>query len=114
MNWGGPTCPFRCFTDGGRPTSALASVPAWGYRREPRRRLGVLVGLLSGSLIAYGVDDDFVKGLSEAIALSSLALFVLFKSVNENKLRSWAWLILHCPPDRRSFAFFAKRSPGRS
>jgi uncharacterized membrane protein len=47
---------------------------------------GAGAGALSGSLADYGIRDDFVKKLSETIPEGSSALFVLFKSVNEDKV----------------------------
>ena len=47
---------------------------------------GAGAGALSGSLADYGIDDDFVKKLSETIPPGSSALFVLFKSATEDKV----------------------------
>ena len=47
---------------------------------------GVGAGALSGSLADYGINDDFVKKLSETIPPGSSALFVLFKSATEDKV----------------------------
>jgi uncharacterized membrane protein len=47
---------------------------------------GASAGALSGSLTAYGIDDDFVKKLGETIPVDSSALFVLVKSVTEDKV----------------------------
>ena len=47
---------------------------------------GAGAGALAGSLAKYGIDDDFVKRLSATIPEDSSALFVLFKSVNEDKV----------------------------
>jgi uncharacterized membrane protein len=47
---------------------------------------GAGAGALAGSLAKYGIDDDFVKRLSATIPEGSSALFVLFKSVNEDKV----------------------------
>jgi uncharacterized membrane protein len=47
---------------------------------------GAGAGALAGSLVKYGIDDDFVKRLSATIPEGSSALFVLFKSVNEDKV----------------------------
>lgn len=47
---------------------------------------GAGAGALAGSLTKYGIDDDFVKRLSATIPEGSSALFVLFKSVNEDKV----------------------------
>jgi uncharacterized membrane protein len=41
---------------------------------------------LSGSLADYGIRDDFVKKLSETIPAGSSALFVLFRSITEDKV----------------------------
>jgi len=47
---------------------------------------GAGVGALSGSLADYGIPDSFVKKLGETIPNNSSALFVLFKSVNIEKV----------------------------
>ncbi len=47
---------------------------------------GAGAGALSGSLIDYGIDDKFVKKLGETIPEGSSALFVLVKSVTEDKV----------------------------
>ncbi len=47
---------------------------------------GAGAGALSGSLIDYGIDDKFVKKLGETIPVGSSALFVLVKSVTEDKV----------------------------
>jgi uncharacterized membrane protein len=49
---------------------------------------GAGAGALSGSLADYGIPNDFIKKLSEAIPENSSALFVLFKSVTEDKVLS--------------------------
>ena len=47
---------------------------------------GAGAGALSGSLADYGINDDFVKKLGETIPRGSSALFVLVKSVTEDKV----------------------------
>lgn len=47
---------------------------------------GAGAGALSGSLADYGIRDDFIKKLSETIPPNSSALFVLFRSVTEDKV----------------------------
>jgi uncharacterized membrane protein len=47
---------------------------------------GAGAGALSGSLADYGIPDDFIKKLGETIPEGSSALFVLFKSVTEDKV----------------------------
>ena len=47
---------------------------------------GAGAGALAGSLTDYGINDDFVKRLSATIPSGSSALFVLFKSVNTDKV----------------------------
>lgn len=47
---------------------------------------GAGAGALAGSLADYGIPDDFVKKLSKTIPEESSALFVLFRSVNEDKV----------------------------
>jgi uncharacterized membrane protein len=47
---------------------------------------GAGTGALSGSLIDYGINYDFVKKLGETIPVNSSALFVLVKSVTEDKV----------------------------
>ena len=48
--------------------------------------IGAAAGALSGSLTAYGINDDFVRKLGETIPVDSSALFVLVKSVTEDKV----------------------------
>lgn len=47
---------------------------------------GAGAGALSGSLMDYGVNDDFVKKLAETIPNSSSALFVLVRDVTMDKV----------------------------
>ena len=47
---------------------------------------GAGAGALSGSLADYGIRDDFIKKLSQTIPAGSSALFVLFKSITEDKV----------------------------
>jgi uncharacterized membrane protein len=47
---------------------------------------GAGAGALSGSLADYGIPNDFIKKLGETIPEGSSALFVLFKSVTEDKV----------------------------
>ncbi len=47
---------------------------------------GAGAGALSGSLIDYGVDDDFVKQLSATIPNNSSAIFVLVREVTMDKV----------------------------
>jgi uncharacterized membrane protein len=47
---------------------------------------GAGAGALSGSLANYGINDDFVKNLGKTIPPGSSALFVLIKSVTEDKV----------------------------
>src|SRR5262249_34708496 len=47
---------------------------------------GAGTGALAGSLSDYGIPDDFVKKLGDTIPNESSALFILFKSVNEDKV----------------------------
>ena len=47
---------------------------------------GAGAGALSGSLADYGIRDDFVKKLSATIPENSSALFVLFRSLTEDKV----------------------------
>jgi len=48
--------------------------------------VGAGAGAVSGSLANYGISNDFVKKLSETIPVNSSALFVLVKSVTEDKV----------------------------
>ncbi|MGA7327183.1 MAG: DUF1269 domain-containing protein [Rhodomicrobium sp.] len=41
---------------------------------------------ISGSLKDYGISDDFVEKLGATIPPGSSALFVLFRSINEDKV----------------------------
>jgi uncharacterized membrane protein len=47
---------------------------------------GAGVGALSGSLADYGIRDDFIRQLGATIPEGSSALFVLFRSVTEDKV----------------------------
>jgi uncharacterized membrane protein len=47
---------------------------------------GAGFGVLSGMLADYGISDDFIKKLGATIPEGSSALFVLFRSVNEDKV----------------------------
>jgi len=47
---------------------------------------GAGAGALSGSLIDYGINDDFIKKLGATIPPNSSALFVLVKSATEDKV----------------------------
>jgi len=47
---------------------------------------GAGAGALSGSLADYGIRDDFIKKLSQTIPENSSALFVLFRSMTEDKV----------------------------
>jgi uncharacterized membrane protein len=48
--------------------------------------VGAGAGALSGSLADYGIRDDFIKELGKTIPEGSSALFVLFRSVTEDKV----------------------------
>jgi uncharacterized membrane protein len=47
---------------------------------------GAGAGALTGSLADYGIHDDFVRNLGETIPAGSSALFVLFRSITEDKV----------------------------
>jgi len=47
---------------------------------------GMLLGTLVGQLADFGIDDEFVKKLGETIPMESSALFVLVRSVTEDKV----------------------------
>lgn len=47
---------------------------------------GAGAGALSGSLADFGINDDFIKNLGQTIPQGSSALFVLVKSVTEDKV----------------------------
>ncbi len=49
---------------------------------------GAGAGALSGSLMDYGVNDDFVKKLAETIPNNSSALFVLVRDATMDKIVS--------------------------
>lgn len=48
--------------------------------------VGASAGALSGALSDYGIDDDFMSSMSEAIEAGSSALFVLIRRVNFDKV----------------------------
>ena len=47
---------------------------------------GVGAGALSGSLSDYGINDDFIKSLSETIPVNSSALFILVRKAQPEKV----------------------------
>lgn len=47
---------------------------------------GVGAGALSGSLSDYGINDDFIKSLSETIPVNSSALFILVRKAQTEKV----------------------------
>jgi len=47
---------------------------------------GAGAGAISGSLADYGIADDFIKRLADTIPSGSSALFILFRTVNEDKV----------------------------
>jgi uncharacterized membrane protein len=47
---------------------------------------GAGFGALSGSLADFGIRDDFVRKIGETIPEGSSALFVLFRSITEDKV----------------------------
>jgi uncharacterized membrane protein len=51
---------------------------------ESARRGGA--GAVSGSLTNYGINNDFVRKLGETIPVDSSALFVIVRSVTEDKV----------------------------
>jgi uncharacterized membrane protein len=70
------------------PTRLLSPLRSWSFKCATiaSRSRASLRGALSGSLIDYGINDDFVKKLGETIPVDSSALFVLVKSVTEDKV----------------------------
>ncbi|SCY29578.1 Uncharacterized membrane protein [Nitrosospira sp. Nl5] len=48
--------------------------------------IGAGTGALSGSLSDYGIDDDFIKSLSETIPVNSSALFILARKVQAERV----------------------------
>jgi len=47
---------------------------------------GAGAGALSARLVDFGINDEFIRKLSETIPVESSALFVLVKSVTEDKV----------------------------
>ena len=47
---------------------------------------GLGAGAISGSLVDFGIRDDFIKKLSETIPADSSAIFVLFNSITEDRV----------------------------
>jgi uncharacterized membrane protein len=47
---------------------------------------GAGAGALSGRLVDFGINDDFIKNLGKTIPAGSSALFVLVRSVTEDKV----------------------------
>jgi uncharacterized membrane protein len=47
---------------------------------------GAGAGAVSGSLADFGIRDDFIKSLGDTIPEGTSALFVLFKSITEDKV----------------------------
>lgn len=50
--------------------------------------LGAGSGALSGSLIDYGINDDFIRSMAEQLAPDSSALFVLLRKAQPEKVLS--------------------------
>lgn len=48
--------------------------------------IGAGTGALSGSLSDYGINDDFIKSLSETIPANSSALFILARKVQAERV----------------------------
>jgi len=48
--------------------------------------LGAGTGALSGSMVDYGINDDFIRSLAETIPNNSSALFVLIRKVQPEKV----------------------------
>ncbi|HEV7929569.1 MAG TPA: DUF1269 domain-containing protein, partial [Nitrosospira sp.] len=48
--------------------------------------IGAGAGALSGSLVDYGINDDFIKSLGETIPPNSSALFILVRKVQPEKV----------------------------
>jgi uncharacterized membrane protein len=48
--------------------------------------VGAGAGALSGALSDYGIDDDFMRSMSEAIESGSSALFILVRRMNFDKV----------------------------
>ncbi|MBD8553648.1 DUF1269 domain-containing protein [Rhizobium sp. CFBP 8762] len=48
--------------------------------------IGAGTGALSGSMADYGIDDEFIKSLSETIPSGSSALFVLVRKAQPEKV----------------------------
>ncbi len=48
--------------------------------------VGAGAGALSGSLVDYGIDDDFIRSLGETLPPDSSALFVLVRKVQPEKV----------------------------
>ncbi len=48
--------------------------------------IGAGTGALSGKLTDYGINDDFIKSVGATIKEQSSALFLLIRSVNEEKV----------------------------
>jgi uncharacterized membrane protein len=48
--------------------------------------IGAGAGALSGSLIDYGIDDNFIKSLAETIPPNSSALFILIRKIQPEKV----------------------------
>ena len=48
--------------------------------------LGAGTGALSGSMVDYGINDDFIRSLADTIPSNSSALFVLIRKVQPEKV----------------------------
>lgn len=48
--------------------------------------LGFGAGALSGSLVDYGINDDFIKALGSTIPADSSALFILVRRTQPEKV----------------------------
>jgi uncharacterized membrane protein len=48
--------------------------------------IGAGAGALTGSLVDYGINDDFIKSLAETLPVNSSALFILVRKVQPEKV----------------------------
>ncbi|SEK62413.1 DUF1269 domain-containing protein [Nitrosovibrio tenuis] len=48
--------------------------------------VGAGAGALTGSLVDYGINDDFIKSIAETLPVNSSALFILVRKVQPEKV----------------------------
>jgi len=78
--------------------------------------IGAASGALGGALADFGINDQFMKQLSESIQPGSAALFVLIKEITSDKvldqIKGYGGVVLKTSLNDERNRRFATRSPG--